>query len=896
MTRGRDEQLPTGKTEPSDWREPQFARIGERLRKLLARGEQASAKAGGTPSPPELHSPTLCADELDELKMAYLHSLRERYGAVRLYGLDARRRALQGEGQALDLLAIYTPLNTRLQEANEKGSTGETSGSDAQETELRSALQIVGRHPRVIVRGPHGAGKSTLSRALALCLADRLLEREPGQADRLLPEWAHDTLFPVLVDLRTYAAQLAGGSAPDSLLDYIADDLSLNADQFYHQLIVPGGLMFILDGIGLALEQVETLIGMVLDTPNRIVLTALPYVGTDVHARALLADFATVALTPWALEQMETFARRWYAELERQEWIDRESARDLPGQLCSALRRPEIGSLTGRPSLMMLIALLHTTQGRLPPDRVTFYHELIDHMITYWSAGGIQEERDLRQVFDLDNLRDAVALATYQAYAHLAGPDDLVELSEADLRAILVSICRDERWGAVSDLVSRILSRPGLLDEKRPGVYSYPDPLLQAYVASRQLTTDPELPRRAVQLVREDLARWRPVLLFAVARLARFSEQPFAALDVVDALCPYSLRVGRERGPAEQDWQRAWLAGEALLKVVAPQSGALRHAVQLSHKEQAQLPRLGQMQDRVREWLVALVQEGHLAPCERAQAGSVLDRLGDPRDGVSTPSPVWCPVEAGPFWYGPEDAAHVVELHGFWISRYPVTNAQYEQFCTMTRHRTPSHWPGDRPPPGLGNHPVVNVSWHDATAYCAWMAEHLPTPGLLLQCGRGIKIIKAMPRGWVVRLPMGAEWAKSARGGIQVPSDKDTGTTDNPYPRRRYPWGDSWQLSTRGTAGDEMRCNVSESGIGITTPVGMYPTGASPYGVLDMAGNVWEWCLEWADPEGRYKVRRGGAFRYTHEHARCAASDHAHPGLAWPYLGFRIVLGPPVEA
>jgi formylglycine-generating enzyme required for sulfatase activity len=118
---------------------------------------------------------------------------------------------------------------------------------------------------------------------------------------------------------------------------------------------------------------------------------------------------------------------------------------------------------------------------------------------------------------------------------------------------------------------------------------------------------------------------------------------------------------------------------------------------------------------------------------------------------------------------------------------------------------------------------------------------------------------------------------------------------DNPLPRRAYPWSDNWQFSDHGTQGDETKCNVSESNIGTTTPVGMYPPGASPYGLMDMAGNVWEWCLDWADKENRYKIRRGGAYRFTHEHARCAAYDQAHPSLGWPHLGFRVVLALPIK-
>ncbi len=126
----------------------------------------------------------------------------------------------------------------------------------------------------------------------------------------------------------------------------------------------------------------------------------------------------------------------------------------------------------------------------------------------------------------------------------------------------------------------------------------------------------------------------------------------------------------------------------------------------------------------------------------------------------------------------------------------PITNAQYLLFVQATGHRAPSHWEDGRPPRGLESHPVVNVSWHDAMAYCRWLSE---------------------VTGKSITLPSEAQWEKAARG------DRDT---------REYPWGDDW---------DPNRCNNSELGIGDTTPVGIFPEGASPYGCLDMVGNTWEW-------------------------------------------------------
>jgi formylglycine-generating enzyme required for sulfatase activity len=188
------------------------------------------------------------------------------------------------------------------------------------------------------------------------------------------------------------------------------------------------------------------------------------------------------------------------------------------------------------------------------------------------------------------------------------------------------------------------------------------------------------------------------------------------------------------------------------------------------------------------------------------------------------------------------------------------------------------------------------VTWKQATQYCAWYTARLfSEPFLIWRVDQAEKQDRApdiVTRDWVVRLPTSQEWEKAARGGLRLPSDQGQ-ERDNTLPQRVYPWSDSWQLSEQGVKGDETRCNVSESHIGATTPVGMYPDGASPYGLMDLAGNVWEWCIDWADKQERYKVRRGGAYRFTHEHARCAAYDQAHPGLGWPHLGFRVVLAPP---
>lgn len=134
---------------------------------------------------------------------------------------------------------------------------------------------------------------------------------------------------------------------------------------------------------------------------------------------------------------------------------------------------------------------------------------------------------------------------------------------------------------------------------------------------------------------------------------------------------------------------------------------------------------------------------------------------------------------------GDEQPATKVKLDGYWIYEYEVTVAQYRKFCKATGREMP-------PAPPWGWHednPVVNVSWVDAEAYAKWAK---------------------------VRLPTEAEWEKAARG------------TDG----RTFPWGNKW---------DAQKCNNYNTGPKRTTPVGSYPSGVSPYGCHDMAGNVWEW-------------------------------------------------------
>ena len=217
-------------------------------------------------------------------------------------------------------------------------------------------------------------------------------------------------------------------------------------------------------------------------------------------------------------------------------------------------------------------------------------------------------------------------------------------------------------------------------------------------------------------------------------------------------------------------------------------------------------------------------------------------------------------------WYQNEPARHTAELPAFEIARSPITNSQYAAFVVATGHRFPDvdpatwrgyrlihpyprtrrhAWTGGAYPPGRGDHPVVLVAHGDARAYAAWLSE-------------------VTGRRW--RLPSEAEWEKAARG-------PEGG---------RFPWGWAWRPA---------RLNSHDRGPFDTTPVGAYPAGASPYGLLDAAGQVFEWTATPAAGAGEPFIVKGGSWDDSGCGVCRPAARHGRPAaLKHILIGFRLVV------
>ena len=201
-------------------------------------------------------------------------------------------------------------------------------------------------------------------------------------------------------------------------------------------------------------------------------------------------------------------------------------------------------------------------------------------------------------------------------------------------------------------------------------------------------------------------------------------------------------------------------------------------------------------------------------------------------------------IPAGEFKMGDDDQndnkPRTVRLAAYWMYEDPVTVGQYRKFCDATKHSMPDGPDFDKNWSEL-KHPIVNVSWNDAKAYADW--AH-------------------------VRLPTEQEWEKAARG------------TDG----RKYPWGNHWDAS---------KCANSVGGNHLSGTVEVGKFTDSPYGLSDMAGNVWQWCSDWYDSSQSARVLRGGSWYgdYADDFRASGRYIDYVPVLRYFFNGFRCAAG-----
>lgn len=745
-----------------------------------------------------------------------------------------------------------------------------------------SILDVVERHPCVLLTGRPGSGKTFFLKYLTLRMAKEALnEKRP-------PEETTGARIPIYISLRDFhasmeATQLAAARA-NSLEEYIQVCLEEHGCREDRERILArirdGACILLLDGLDeVGTESGRRDICRIIRAFSRRHRNNLYVVASrELPARTVNhlgeAFFQSVV---WGLDERSfgPFLERWTRAIESA--APRTDLWTLQVRLLADLRADaKLAELARNPLLLYLTLLLSVSSDRelgRPASRHDVYERCIDLFFDELEsqAPRIVKMRDAiehlasamhrERTYVIDQQRLEMTLETYYTR----------ELDYEKARAAEIS----------GVLVDRLRTVPVLLvaDERHRYAFLYPS--FQEYLVARRIARSDD-PFAAVKGRLPD-EHWHEVVVMVAGCLSRGASPLLEGFieKVMDTPAP----AGNSRN--------ATLAAECV--TVSDQV----------HRSARCVP-------RVRRRLLEIVSDESVALAERIRCGNLLGRIGDSRDEVLQPEMISIPgrvflvgsseEEIDPLlelakrdrvgeiaeqaWgiirtlYRWETPVHQVSLQAYQIGRFQITNRQYKRFVDDTNHPDPFHeadwaepynWRHGTYPVGLANHPVVLISYEDAAAFCRWLRQK---------------------SGKAYRLPTEPEWEGAARGPMAWP----------------YPWG---------VQSDFSRCNMLESGLKATVPIGTYPHGASPYGVMDMIGNVWEWCStiwgeRWDQPRFCYPYRpddgrededappsmmrvvRGGSWSTDRSRARCAYRTIDVPGTRNRLsVGFRVALSVP---
>jgi len=869
------------------------------------------------------------------LREVYLEWVFERDGKLALEGIDPAMAT--GQKEPMRLNDVYTSLMTMSTDEHRR-LTEEPQMTEP--SRVLSAVEVLGREKYLVLLGEPGGGKSTFVNYVSLCMAGEILARPEanlGLLCRYLDKDKRDEarpkarlskpLIPVKVILRDFVSGLL--EKPDLTLWQFVEsslekkDLAEYAGALKQELGDKGGLILLdgLDEVPQSHGHRERMIQLVGEFRERfgkcrIVVTSRTYAYEQQQWH--LPGFTAVVLAPFNTEQIEFFVRRWYEQVARQRALTDEDRDGRTQRLLLAVEgNDKLGELARRPILLTLMAGLHAWRGgTLPDGRQELYAEILPLLLDRWEQpkffkdeeGRLRvEEPALSDYLKTDKraLRRMLEGLAYDAHASQEDRRGTADIKQEILSQALMDLCEHcapEQRADPVELRHYLENRAGILHERGPGVYAFPHRSFQEYLAACHCTSREDFTQHTAGLAVNDPDRWREVCLLAAAEAAGMAGLTWNLVD--ELFCEKTAEKG-EWSPQDQ-----W--GLMLGAQVICESCGLKG---LTAAQQGKV-------DRIRRALPRLMA-GDLPATERALAGRLLAQFGDPRpEAMTLEGMLFCRIPAGPFWMGSgqhDQGAYDREKPGFenrldydcYLARFPVSNAQYKQFMMAGGYKDPRFWaeaiadgrwdngklnvttwiPSEQgrrhqtiacpmdygPSYSLDNHPVVGVSWYEATAFCRWLTDFFKGDS-----GRTLPAIrKLLGQGGCVVLPSEAEWEKAARGQ----EDK-----------RLFPWG--------GEA-DPDKANYDETKIGTPTGLGCFPKGASPFGCEDMAGNVLEWCrTAWQGnyeqygnepkPGGRdaSRVVRGGSFGNTSRPVRCSYRCRGAPYCRNHFVGFRVCVCP----
>lgn len=767
---------------------------------------------------------------------------------------------------------------------------------------------------RLVISGDPGCGKTTFLRWVAQCLAvDRL--DTPGSAAQHLG--LDPAPVPVLVQIGQWQEYINNTSgthgapavpdSPDWLPVFLGahaaeHHLGLDTEMFRH-IFDGGDALILFDGLDEAPDRRQRattarIIEQVALSWSQcpLVVTSRPAALTE---QTILPGFAHTTIDALDSASIDGFLGRWSRALFDNEPTRAEAHRR---ELAAALTvRPEIRRLARNALMLTALAVVHWHNKRLPEQRTELYESIVRWLLLAREdrPGRIRPEASRQLLADLaltmqgapgGRATQLSRRAAAERIAHRfppAGPNDPAPVERA------------EAYLADEELDSGIIVRRG-------HDLCYWHLTFQEYLAACAIAGKPDEERLDLLLKPAsdpplDRPEWRETVLLLGGVLYLQGQDRVEALigaifDRIGA-APRFATQGRIARVRTAQARTAGLIG-AMIRDLTP------FGYRLTDPRYAQVLKAA-----------LAVFDPQLGPAiplaDRLAAADALARAGDPRLGWDRPER-WVEVRepiGGTFNMGaqnrfPDDVNYDpaacddewpvirVKVNAFRIGRFPVTVAEFATFLADEDCSNPCWWRAggaDQPiapddwedQQAHPSRPVVRVSWYQAMAYCGWVTEQLR------RC-QGIRDCPTLPEIWQARLPTDAEWEYAARG----------------KEGRRYPWG--LEIPDAG------HVNSVEAGIGSASPVGVFPGDSTPEGILDLAGNVEEWCLNGSDigvsteskrepaiaPAFTSHELRGGSFckvpvNFRARNLRAASRNRKPPQTRSSSIGFRCILALP---
>jgi formylglycine-generating enzyme required for sulfatase activity len=776
---------------------------------------------------------------------AYLEDLIDRTDHINIGGISsggASKGALRPPIERL-----YTPLRSRGDlgdPAGVVGMAGEAGAGRRMEGAVGLA-ELLPRHPRLLLEGQPGAGKTTFLRFVACMLARDALGMEcpvgPSWRRRYLGLSGDQAPVPVLLRVADLLPLL--GEQPPSALHpddrrRLLDLLAAAAGEFpvsrreWEDLLAGEGAVLLLDGLDeVADERLrERVFGVCRDACRRwrcrIVVSSRP-----IQTAALREmGFHLATVEPFGGAEIRTFLEHWVAalhEADSPEALSGEAERYRAALLAAICGLPRVRRLAANPVMLTCLAVVHWNEGRLPEGRSRVYRAVLRWLIAARTELRAQE-----------GFTDRFAWRAFArlALAMLSGEGGKLALCDLEAAAVAVDpVVRREhphldaeerrhearRWLRFECLGS------GVVEEVAGRRIRFWHLTFQEFLAALQLAwrgDGEDAEEDWWPLIREHLhdLQWRETVdLFPGCLLDEGGEGR------ADKLLARAVATRGQPPQLAQDASVAAVAGR-LLQTLAAYQYRPRPEIEAAYR------------DALQRSLSIFTAEGAAAVpwALRIAAAEALGRGGDPRLEV-------------------DNLVEVSGLGGLRLGKYPVTVEEYQRFVAGRGYEEQDLWSAEgwaarveeswEQPDGwdeqigVPNRPVTGVSWHEAMAYCQWLS---------------------VQRGGEMRLPTEAEWAQAAAA-----------------PRGDYPWGEAEP--------DPERANF-DSNVGAPTPVGVYPAGNGPCGHCDLAGNVWEWFADAIGGDNEVTALRGGGWFNSAEGLRGAYRNGNLASLRNGALGFRV--------